>query len=181
MRISLHPRVLSLVNDYMGMHSYLRHVDLWWDRPTPEEAAATQLWHRDLDDSRCIKAFIYFNDVDSQTGPFTYMPGTHMFGAYASVQPGGSGKNRFTDAEMVAPISMDKARVVTGSAGTMILCDTYGFHRGVKPEKDRLMSIFQYVSKASKYPREFQTNRDLGGLVPIQARALDPIPSRSAN
>ena len=42
LQISLHPRVLALVNRYMGMRSYLRAVDLWWDRPTPTAAAAAQ-------------------------------------------------------------------------------------------------------------------------------------------
>jgi hypothetical protein len=176
LQISLHPRVVQLVNSYMGMRSYLRDVDLWWDRPTPNAAAATQLWHRDFDDARCIKGFIYFNDVDEQTGPFTYLPGTHMFGRYANQQPGGSTKNRFTDEEMVAPLSPKEAMVVTGSAGTMILCDTYGFHRGVKPQKDRLMSLFQYVSKASKYPRQFETVGECRGLNVAQRNALDPLP-----
>jgi hypothetical protein len=177
LRISLHPRVLALVNHYMQMRSYLRDIDLWWDRPTEDPAAATQLWHRDLDDARCIKAFIYLEDVDERTGPFTYMPKTHMFGEYAGVTPGGSGKNRFTDEEMKAPLGIDKARIVTGKAGTMIFCDTYGFHRGAKPERDRLMSLFQYVSRASKYPREFRLLGEHGRFDRIQQQALEAIPA----
>ncbi|HEX4140201.1 MAG TPA: hypothetical protein VHY09_07620 [Candidatus Methylacidiphilales bacterium] len=177
MQLSLHPRVLALVNRYMGMRSYLRALDLWWDRPTPDGPAATQLWHRDLDDPRCIKAFIYFNDVDMQTGPFSYLRGTHMFGRHANLQPGGSSKNRFSDEEIVAPLSMADAQINTGPAGTMILCDTYGFHRGLKPEKDRLMSLFQYVSRASKYPREFRVQGEAPALQTAQQQALDPLPA----
>lgn len=176
MKLSLHPRLLSLVNSYMGMRSYLRTVDLWWDRPTPEGPMSTQLWHRDLDDARCIKAFIYFNDVDEKTGPFSYLRGTHMFGRFANLQPGNDGtKNRFTDAEITAPLSMDQAKLAVGPAGTLILCDTYGFHRGLKPEKDRLMSLFQYVSKASKYPRDFRLQGENHGLATVQRQALEPL------
>jgi len=180
MQLSLNPRVLSVVNAYMGMRSYLRALDLWWDRPTPEGPAATQLWHRDLDDARCIKAFIYFNDVDMQTGPFSYLRGTHMFGRHANLQPGGSNDNRFSDEQIVAPLSMADAQINTGPAGTLILCDTYGFHRGVKPQKDRLMSLFQYVSGASKYAREFRVLGQRPALNPAQEQALDPLPADAA-
>jgi hypothetical protein len=177
LRISLHPRVLAVVNSYMGMRSYLRSVNLWWDRPTPDVAASTQLWHRDLDDARCIKAFMYFNDVDLQTGPFSYLRGTHMFGRHNGLQPGGNkSKNRFTDEEITAPLSMKDAQICTAPAGTMIMCDTYGFHRGLKPEKDRLMSITQYVSRASRYAREFSLQGEAPVSSEIQRRALDPLP-----
>jgi hypothetical protein len=181
LRISLHPRVLAIVNRYMGMRSYLRAVNLWWDRPTPDVAASTQLWHRDLDDARCVKAFIYFNDVDRQTGPFSYLRGTHMFGRHAGLQPGGDkSKNRFTDEEIKAPLSMQDAQVCTGSAGTLIFCDTYGFHRGLKPQKDRLMSLSQYVSKASRYAREFSLRGEAPANSAIQQQALDPLPKDAA-
>ena len=176
-RISLHPRVLALANHYMGMRSYLRVIDLWWDRPTTDPAAATQLWHRDFDDARCIKAFIYLNDVDADTGPFTYMPGTHMFGELADVVPGDGSKNRFSDAEMATAFDMQKAKIVTGQAGTVIFCDTYGFHRGVKPHKDRLMSSFQYVSRASKYPRDFHLSGAPAQLDIVQRQALEAFPA----
>jgi hypothetical protein len=182
LRISLHPRFLAVVNRYMGMRSYLRSFNLWWDRPTPDAAASTQLWHRDLDDARCIKAFMYFNDVDMQTGPFSYLRGTHMFGRYAGLQPGGikSGKNRFTDEEITAPLSLKDAQICTGATGTVIMCDTYGFHRGVKPQKDRLMSVAQYVSKASRYAREFNLLGEAPVTTVVQRQALDPLPKDSA-
>jgi hypothetical protein len=166
----------------MGMRSYLRAVNLWWDRPTPDAAASTQLWHRDLDDARCIKTFIYFNDVDMQTGPFSYLRGTHMSGRHGGLQPGNDKtKNRYTDEEITAPLSLEDAQICTGTAGTMIFCDTYGFHRGLKPQKDRLMSLSQYVSKASRYGREFNLHGEAPASSPIQRQALDPLPKDSAH
>ena len=55
--------MLALANAYMGMRSYLRAVDMWLNLPTGEPPKLSQLWHRDYDDIRNVKVFVYLTDV----------------------------------------------------------------------------------------------------------------------
>ena len=98
--------------------------------PTPGDARHSQLWHRDPEDVRQIKVFIYLTDVDEQNGPFCYIPRSQPFGSKASIDPECSNPKRITDAEMSRAIPQSAWVSCTGPAGTMILADTVGFHRG---------------------------------------------------
>jgi hypothetical protein len=115
--------------------------------PTPAEAIESQLWHRDPEDLRLIKTFIYLDDVDARRGPFSYIPKTHPFGARASANPLHVHRKRITDEEMRATVPDQYWLTCTGPAGTMILADTVGFHRGGKPEVgNRILITLTYTS-----------------------------------
>ena len=60
------------------MWSKLEYVDVWYSVPQPADAerVASQRWHRDYDDQHLLKAFLYLVDVDEETGPFEYVPGS---------------------------------------------------------------------------------------------------------
>ena len=157
MRLALDTRLLGLVSRYLGMRAYLREVMVWWDRPTASPAKETQLWHRDYDDLINLKVFVYLNDVALDAGPFSFLAGTHPFGSHRALIPEADPNRRMTDEEIGRFIPATDARVCLGAAGTVVICDTCGYHRGVKPTlNDRLMLALQYTSGAASVPRTFE-------------------------
>ena len=51
------------------------------------ERVASQLWHYDFDDRHLLKAFLYLDDVDAETGPFEYVAGSQPGGPHHAVRP----------------------------------------------------------------------------------------------
>ena len=146
-------RMLDVANTYVGLRTKLEYVDLWYSVPQEEGArrVASQRWHRDYNDRRLVKAFLYLVDVDESMGPFEYVPGSTGDGPYADVwkwEPLGESypdqrefAERFPDATV---------RTFTGSKGTLIFCDTSGFHRGGLSTTDpRVLATATYLSPAS--------------------------------
>jgi hypothetical protein len=147
LRMALDQKLLQIVSSYLGMWPRLHAIGAWLNFPTPDEAKQSQLWHRDPEDFRLVKAFIYLEDVDSDHGPFCYIPKTHPFGERAAVNPSVGHRKRITDEEMQAAIPAQDWLDCTGPAGTMILADTVGFHRGGKPKVGhRILITFTYTS-----------------------------------
>jgi Phytanoyl-CoA dioxygenase (PhyH) len=174
--LALEPQVVALANAYLGMRSYLRALDVWLNIPTPDPPKLSQLWHRDYDDAINLKLFVYLSDVDERTGPFTFAPGT---------QPGGPRqlglKDRVDDDEMATHVPRDEWVVATGPAGTVVLADTCGYHKGGKPvDGERLLWTAQFTSGAAGAERNFELegNGSLGSLSRDQRWALFALPLR---
>jgi hypothetical protein len=155
LRLGAAPRLLDVVNAYVGLWSKLSYVDQWYTRPNPEAAArvASQRWHRDYNDKHLLKVFLYMTDVDAGAGPFEYVPGSMIGGSrFADLFPWQIfGEDLYPpEGELQRNIPPDASRLLTGPAGTLILCDTTGFHRGgFATERPRIMGVWNYVSPAS--------------------------------
>jgi len=173
-RLAFDPGVLATVQGYLGMRPLLRDLSLWWDRPIESPAKETQLWHRDGDDLMNVKMFVYFNDVDVEAGPFCFIPETHPYGRLRFVHPQRDTHGRATDEQMACVIPPSSWRFYPGPAGTVILCDTCGEHKGLKATRhDRLMLVVQYTSGTPRYPQRIRVSgASLDGLSPLQRRAL---------
>ncbi|MBI2186952.1 MAG: phytanoyl-CoA dioxygenase family protein [Acidobacteria bacterium] len=147
LKVALDVKLLEIVATYLGMWPALHAVGAWLNYPTDEPAASSQLWHHDPEDLKVIKAFIYLEDVGEDNGPFTYVPGTHPFGPNVPTAQRHNGKRRLRDDQFTAVFPPSMWRVCTGPAGTMILADTIGYHRGGKPSTGtRLLVTFTYTS-----------------------------------
>lgn len=74
-RFALLPEVIVLVSRMFGMVPRLDYVTVTHSVPVEEELAYSQLWHRDHDDVRVLKLFVYLTDVsDENDGPFSFIP-----------------------------------------------------------------------------------------------------------
>lgn len=173
-RVALHPQLLGIAQGYLGMRPLLRAIELWWDLPTEGPAKETQLWHRDGDDAMNLKVFAYFSDVGPGAGPFCFIPQTHPLGPHRAASPPHDAKGRSTDEQMGAAFSPAAWKVCTAPSGTVILCDTCGYHKGLKPsESDRLMLMIQYTSGIPRYPRTLTIEgAAAASLTPQQQQAL---------
>ena len=91
-------------------------------------------WHRDSPHRSQFKAILYLSDVKEENGPFEYLEGSHLVSdslrmlAKKIVKPN---QYRFTEEEIQLIVSSKKPPFTfTASAGTLLLVDTKGIHRG---------------------------------------------------
>lgn len=167
LRIGLSPIVLDTVNSYLGLWSKLIYADVWYTIPTPgsREAVASQRWHRDPEDRKLVKVFLYLSDVDEGAGPLEYVRGSHGAGPYAKLwrNPDPGTASYPPEGELETKIPAADRVLCTGPAGTLVFCDTFGFHRGgFATERERVLATWVYVSPASIFARRFEASWDRG-------------------
>jgi ectoine hydroxylase-related dioxygenase (phytanoyl-CoA dioxygenase family) len=135
------------------MWTKLIDLDNWYTVPFGggHERVASQKWHRDPEDLHVVKVFTYFSDVDEEAGPFQYIPGSTEGGPYGDLWRWTVTGETYPPQEALAErIPPSEHLTAEGPAGTVILCDTSGFHRGgFAKTKPRLSSYFTFVSPAS--------------------------------
>jgi len=152
-RLCLSHRMLDVANAYLRLWSKLEYVDVWYTVPQSDESErkASQRWHRDYNDRHLCKAFLYLVDVDEDTGPFEYVPGSAGDGPYAqdwAWRP--LGDNYPPQEELARRIPAEAVRTFTAPKGTIIFCNTSGFHRGgFATAKPRVLATVTYSSPAS--------------------------------
>jgi hypothetical protein len=132
------PPVLRLAEAYLGCKPTLSSLGVRWSFPGRGEAARYQAFHRDVDDWRFLKLFIYLSDVEQDCGPHIYVRGSHRrrFGFSA---------RSYGLEEIAARFGADSLRTVTGPAGSVFIADTLGVHCGAPPTgRSRLMLQAQY-------------------------------------
>lgn len=151
---SLSSRVLDVVNGYRGLRTSLLAFDNVYTVPFRdiEQRVGSQQWHRDPEDMHVVKVFVYFSDVDDDAGPFEYIAGSAKGGPYGDLWPWHiRGRNNYPPAGELEKLVPASERIsVRGPAGTIIFCDTSGFHRGgFARSKPRILSNHTYVSPAA--------------------------------
>lgn len=154
---ALNEKILQIANEYMGMFTKFRGIRLWASLPVPPGApeTASQRWHRDLDDRQLMKTFIYFDDVDETAGPLHYIRQSHGGGGkWNNVFPTPFPLGSYPLPGVVEKvIPQEYVTRATGKAGTLIFCDTSGFHKGgYCTEKNRYMLFCLYASAATIDP-----------------------------
>lgn len=104
-------------------------------------------WHLDAEDRRMLKIIVYLNDVNSENGPFEYLPGpaSEMARRRLRCRPGISFLPDSAIADVVPPSDWLQ---VTGPTGTAVYADTGRLlHRLKGPtEGNRYSATFVYTS-----------------------------------
>jgi hypothetical protein len=151
------PRVLAVVQRVLGCRPTLSQMNLWWSLAGHDNPEQAEFYHRDVDEWRFIKLFMYLTDVTETSGPHTFMRGTHR-------QPKLLPIRRYQDEEVHDAFGADKEIVFTGKAGTAFLENTFGFHKGRMPVTGtRLIFSAQY------------------SLLPIGINSYEPSPMLEKN
>ncbi len=170
----LDQQILKIANCYLNLYSRFRGWNLWASMPVPENLPehASQNWHRDPEDKKMLKVFVYYNDVDLETGPFTYVKKSHYGGKWRSVFPQIPPIGFYPPRGAVEKtVDLKDIFQATGKAGTIIFCDTSGLHKGGYCKKhERLMSQSIYGSSASLEPRNYQSNKITDKNLPDEVR-----------
>jgi hypothetical protein len=143
--------LLDVVNSFRGVKTKLVDFDLWYTVPTAgqSERRASQQWHRDPEDQHVVKVFLYFSDVDADAGPFEYVRQSAEGGKYGHLWPWGASEGRYPPSDELERLVDPADRVLaTGRAGTLVICDTSGFHRGgYARTTPRILATQTYVDR----------------------------------
>jgi hypothetical protein len=156
LRIAASELMLDIVNSYCERLNRVYYLDNWFTVPYPGagERVASQRWHRDPEDEHVVKVFVYFSEVDEEAGPFEYIRGSSTGGRYGDLWPWGGGHRYPPTEELEAAVAPADRLTLTGPAGTIIFCDTGGFHRGgFARTKPRILSISTYLRPGLKKGR----------------------------
>jgi hypothetical protein len=168
--------LLDIVNNYLRCPTRLVYLDNWFTVPYPVASSrvASQQWHRDPSDAHVVKVFVYLSDVDEGAGPFEYVRSSSSGGRYGDLWPWSEGYRYPPPGELEAAIAPEDRLTMTGPAGTIVVCDTGGFHRGgFAKSAPRILSVSTYLREGrKKYKRRFRV--DFEGkdeTLPPQVRA----------
>jgi len=137
------PAVLAAVSEALGARPLISSMTAWWSIPHPGEARDAELFHRDVDDWRFIKLFVYLTDVDDESGPHAYVPGSHRSPKLRDIR-------RYTDEEVEAAYP-GETMIIRGKAGDAFLENTQGLHRGIPP-RSKLRLLYQVLYSLSRSP-----------------------------
>jgi len=167
LKIGLKKEFLYLASMYLGLYPFLGRFYAWYDFPVDDQPVSSQCWHKDGDDRKFIKIFIYLNEVNSENGPFCYIQNTHKIKnkIINNLDPKKTKYSSFNiledkDAEKFYP--KNDIKECFGNFGTTIFADTSGFHRGkALSKKNRIMLVYEYFSEVSEYTYDLEMNNNL--------------------
>lgn len=173
LRYALSDQLLGISNAYLGLQAKLTYVDMWYTVPSPEDAdrIKSQRWHRDHIDPHIVKAFTYFTDVDANAGAIEYVRGSAPGGPYGDLWASSKAEHYPPDGELERLVAPSDCLRAEGPAGTVVLCDTGGFHRGGLGRRPRITANFTYVSPASLAASRTERRFEVGEGAPT---ALSP-------
>jgi hypothetical protein len=134
------PAVLSAIAAVLGARPTISYITAWWSIPHGTRAEHAELFHRDVDDLRFVKMFVYLTDVDEDSGPHMFVKGSQRVNKLTEAG------RRIPEAEVEDAFGKENLLRFTGPAGTRFLENTYGVHRGIPPaRKPRLLFQVLYT------------------------------------
>ena len=152
------PRILDIANSYHGMLSKIRNVALWIN---PEIGGAnigtrkgSQIWHRDQEDRNILKCFIYYTDIDEETGATEYVPYSKSVPErrYSDVLPYPYSSGYPGSFLMDRHVRMEDRIAAVGRKRSIMFFDTNGFHRGGYVTRDRrILTMATYLRPITPY------------------------------
>ncbi|MGB7754700.1 MAG: phytanoyl-CoA dioxygenase family protein [Salinisphaera sp.] len=130
--------LLGIAEDYIGCKPTLSALGLRWSFPSERDGMGVQAFHRDADDWRHLKIFVYLTEVDEDAGPHVYVKRTHKDRPTVRL-------HEYSDAYIAGRYAPEDIVVVTGPAGFAFAANTTGVHKGTTPtRRPRLMLQIQY-------------------------------------
>jgi hypothetical protein len=133
------PFILGIASAYYGVPFHSGVLVFQHNTQTNEH---TRFYHVDAF-VREFKSFVYLDDVDEGNGPFAYLRGTqrnHLVRLRKQVIGNDEGQSPTSFSEADVKSLMDREDRIVGPAGTLILADVRGLHRGT-PQADRSRSV----------------------------------------
>jgi hypothetical protein len=163
LRFGVATELLAVLNAYRGTPVWLLEPNLWYTVPNPNapERVSSQQWHRDGRENHILKVFTYHSDVDEGAGPFQYVLGSAEGRKYGDLYPWEKREVYPPPDELMAAVDADDVVSLTGTPGTMVICDTSGFHRGGFARTNaRVMTVHTYVSDQARSARKWRIDWD---------------------
>ena len=138
------PILLDTVAQFLGCKPTIAYMASWWSYPTEMGAQQAEYFHRDVDDWRFVKLFVYLTDVGPRNGPHIYVTQSSRSDRLRRI-------GRFSNEEVEEAFGVQNVKTVTGEAGDAFLEDTFGVHKG-QPVVEGHRLIFQVVYSIFEQP-----------------------------
>jgi hypothetical protein len=130
-----HPDMVAIARDYLGYTPVITLMGIRCTFPSDRTDADVQSFHRDVEPGS-IKLMVYLTDVDEQSGPHSYVQGTHLDRMPLRML-------RYSDHDIAC--THGGGVTITGPAGTAFAIDNRGIHKGTPPVRGmRLLLVIQY-------------------------------------
>lgn len=152
----------EVAQQFLGVDNpYLFNVLAWMHSGIQGQTREhSQNWHRDREDYKLLKIFVYYSDVGELNGPLEYVPRSFCGGDFHGLYEGRGGYWDYTSsrANTGHPINQEEVKKCndtyvsfTGKAGDVILCNNSGFHRGgFVQEGVRVMTHALYITPTAE-------------------------------
>lgn len=152
LQLGICPQILDVVNSYIGLWAKFIYADVWHSIPIDVgRRIGSQRWHRDPEDRKIVKIYLYFSNVDQGAGPLEYVPGSGFGGRYEEFRKWKARGDRYpSDGELERRIPASESVSCVGPAGTAVFCDTSGFHRGgIATTSARIVATWTFCTPAA--------------------------------
>jgi hypothetical protein len=135
MELANHPDLIAVATRYLGYTPTITLLTMRWSFPSETTDTDVQSFHRDSEPGS-IKLLVYLTDVDYDSGPHRYAAGSHRDRMPLRL-------HNYSDAEVSQRHGGSLAFI--GPAGTGVLIDSKGIHKGTPPMSGgRLLLGIQY-------------------------------------
>lgn len=163
---------LALAQGYLGMCPVLDHIGMWQSFPFGgmSKAEAAQMYHYDMDRLKFVKFLIYLTDVSPENGPHCYVQGSQGRKPADLLLD-----SRKTDEQIEKHYGNDRQIEILGEAGTVMMVDTSGFHKGKTPDAGTRM-MFQLEFADSLFGQNYGYIEMTDSLKPKVSDALNKYP-----
>jgi hypothetical protein len=137
LKLANRPELLAIAEEFLGCKPTIGYMAAWWSFATNEPALAAEKFHRDVDDWRFLKLFVYLTDVGDKQGPHIYVQASADTEQLLDIR-------RYEDAEVISAFGNNAILTNTGNAGEAFFENTFGIHKGQPVEAGRRL-LFQVV------------------------------------
>ncbi len=137
MQVMNRPDVLRVAQEYLGCQPTISGLRIDWSCPATG-TGYVQRFHRDYDDWKIVKLFIYLSDVDDTSGPHEFVATSHKRSGQLRAIP-------YEQRDLERTYGRERLVRVVGPPGTSFMVDTWGIHKGNVPlTRTRMMLQIQY-------------------------------------
>ncbi len=182
LRLACDPRIIAAVESYIGCTPTIAAFAAWHTFPGQVDAPA-EMFHRDRDCFSFVKLFVYLSDVDAQAGPHEFIQFSHDADALqAYFKSSGlqvdlpklfEGNSRNLAMADLKAILGRNIVTTTGPAGFGFLEDTFGLHRGTRPQgASRLIFSVTYTGLPLRYANDNDRSYELSRRVSFAEAGL---------
>lgn len=172
----LSPEIIYVAGKYLGYIPQLNEIVI--QKTTiagSNDPVQSQKWHRDPQEMRTFKVFLYLSDVNEGSGPFIYLKGSSPTskGKLSKIFPQIKPKGSYPEASVIEKLlTKEDVFTATASLGTVIFCDTAGIHKGgFATLSERIMATGFYPSFKFTAGRNFRLRESALEL----NKKLDPL------
>jgi hypothetical protein len=141
-RLLCDPYLLAVATRYLGVFPVVTKPDMWWDTDVVAPGLRPRPFHTDSGCLRWIKVGIPLTDTTLETPHFVYVKGSHRPNKITRPLTRRLARSMNLSDKEVRDFCGDKIVHVTAPAGSIILADTRGIHKGELAERGHRLVLY---------------------------------------